>query len=271
MRVIRYQRIADDLRRRVRDGQFTASGMLPSESELSGEYGASRVTVRRALEALRAEGLVESRQGFGWLVAGEPLRQDLSRLATIDGQLAAAGIRSERRIESFGFVPAPPRVRDLLGSRTVLEVRRTALADGRPFARVTVWCPEDLGASLSRDDVERASFLEQLPVRLGGATQTIGADLAGPEDAALLGVPTGSPVLVAERITRNVDGRPVLVSEHVLPGHRCRFTVELPVDDGHLHPAGLRLVDGRTEGDGSEPATRRSSGRRRRAEPSGPA
>jgi GntR family transcriptional regulator len=131
----------------------------------------------------------------------------------------------------------------LLGERTVLEVRRLSLAAGRPFARVTVWCPEELGSSLSRDDVARASFLEQLPVRLGGATQTIGADGAGDGDAELLGVPVGSPVLVAERITRNVEGRPVLVSEHVLPGHRSRFTVELPVDDGRLNPTGLRLVD----------------------------
>ncbi len=243
MRTIRYQTIADDLRKRVADGEFEARGVLPSESELSAAYEASRVTIRRALEALRAEGLVESRQGFGWLVAGEPLRQDLSRLATLEGQLASAGVRSERRIVSFGFVTAPARVRELLNERTVLEVRRTNLADGRPFAVVTVWCPEELGSSLSRDDVARASFLEQLGVGLGGATQTIGADAASESDAALLGVPAGSPVLVAERITRNTDGRPVLVSEHVFPAHRTRFTVELPVDDGLLNPTGMRLVD----------------------------
>ena len=243
MRTIRYQSIADDLRSRVAKGEFASGGVLPSESALSSQYDASRVTIRRALEALRAEGLVESRQGFGWFVAGEPLRQDLSRLATIEGQLASAGLRSERRIVSFGFVNAPDRVRDILSERTVLQVRRVNLADGEPFARVTVWCPEALGASLSRDDVERSSFLEQLDVDLGGATQTIGADSVSGDDATLLGVPVGSPVLVAERITRNAAGRPILVSEHVFPAHRTRFTVELPVDDGLLNPTGLRLVE----------------------------
>ena len=243
MRTIRYQSIADDLRSRVAKGEFASGGVLPSESALSSQYDASRVTIRRALEALRAEGLVESRQGFGWLVAGEPLRQDLSRLATIEGQLASAGLRSERRIVSFGFVNAPDRVRDILSERTVLQVRRVNLADGEPFARVTVWCPEVLGASLSRDDVERSSFLEQLDVDLGGATQTIGADSVSGDDATLLGVPVGSPVLVAERITRNAAGRPILVSEHVFPAHRTRFTVELPADDGLLNPTGLRLVE----------------------------
>ena len=50
-------------------------------------------------------------------------------------------------------------------------------------------------------------------------------------------------MLVAERITRNAAGRPVLVSEHVFPAHRTRFAVELPVDDGLLNPTGLRLVE----------------------------
>lgn len=217
--------------------------VLPSESELSDNYGASRVTIRRALEVLRSEGLVESRQGFGWLVASEPLRQDLSKLGTLEAQLSAAGITSERRILSFGFVPAPEQVRSVLGCRDVLAVRRLNLADGEPFAIVTVWCPERLGASLSRDDVQRASFLEQLPVELGGATQTIGAELADPGVADLLNVPAGSPVLVAERVTRSDQGRPVLMSEHIFPAHRTRFVVELPVDDGTLLPAGMRLVD----------------------------
>jgi len=243
VRTIRYQLIADELRRRVRSGDFERTGVLPSESELSLQFEASRVTVRRALEVLRLEGLVDSRQGFGWIVSAEPLRQELHRLDTMDERLSAAGVRSERRILSFGFVPAPARVRELLGERSVLEVRRLSLADGVPFARVTVWCPEDLGSALSRDDVERASFLEQLPVRLGGATQMIGAALVGDDDAALLAVPVGSPVLVAERVTRSDDGGPVLVSEHVFPAHRTRFAVELPVDDGSLNPAGLRLVD----------------------------
>ena len=94
------------------------------------------------------------------------------------------------------------------------------------------WAPSCHGPTSS----ERP-FLEQLPVRLGGATQTIGAAAASAEDAELLEVPVGSPVLTAERITRSVDDVPVLVSEHVFPAHRTRFAVELPVDDG-VAPAG---------------------------------
>ena len=137
-RTIRYRDIADQLRGRVERAEFVAGRLLPSEAELSSRYRASRVTIRRALEALRAEGLVSSRQGFGWFVATDPLRQSLARLGTIESQLAESGIASERHILGFAFVPATARDREVLGSTSVLEVRRLNLADGAPYARVTV-------------------------------------------------------------------------------------------------------------------------------------
>lgn len=229
MRGLRYVEIAAELRRRIEeDLEFGAGQLLPSESELAGAYGASRVTVRRALESLREAGLVDSRQGYGWFVVGEPVRQTLGRLQTIEAQLESRGVASERRVLDFGFVKAPVWVRGVLGSETVLRVRRLQVVDGRPFARVTVWVPEELGAGLSRRDVEQSPFYDLLPVRLGGARQTIGAAAALAADAAVLEVPAGSPVLRCERVTRTVESVPVLVSEWIFPAHATEFVVELP-------------------------------------------
>ncbi len=242
-RTVRYREIADDLRRRVEAGTFGTGRVLPSEADLSAAYGASRVTIRRALEVLRDEGLLDARQGFGWFVAGEPLRQRLGRLSTIEDQLSSSGITAERRILEFAFVAASPRVAGVLGTDQVLRVRRLNLADGEPFALVTVWCPATLGDRLSRADVERSPFYELLPVPLGGATQTIGAASASAADAPLLGIPVGSPVLRCERVTTGLDGQPVLLSEHVFPGHRTEFVVDLPQAERSIAPSGLRLVE----------------------------
>ena len=138
MRRIIYREIAADLRKRVADGEFQAGHVLPSEAGLSASYDASRVTVRKALELLRDEGLVDSRQGFGWFVSADPVQQSLDTLGTIEDQLEAIGVVSERRVLGFAFVPSPPRIAGLLAVSDVLEVRRLNLADGRPFARVTV-------------------------------------------------------------------------------------------------------------------------------------
>ncbi len=241
MRTIRYQQIAEVLRGRI--AAVGAGHVLPSESDLSAEFGVSRVTVRRALETLRDEGIVESRQGFGWFVATAPLQQRLSRLDTIEQQLEERGVHPERQILEFAFVPAPPHVREKLGCQQVLRVKRRNLADGAPFAVVTVWCPAELGQHLSRRDVERRPFYELLGVQLRGATQTIGAAAASDDDARLLEVPVGSPVLRCERLTTTVAGEPVLMSEHIFPAHRTEFVVELPRAEPSIVPSGLRLVE----------------------------
>jgi GntR family transcriptional regulator len=240
---VRYREIADDLTARLAAGELAAGRLLPSETELAATYAVSRVTVRRALEHLRAEGLVDSRQGFGWFVAADPLRQSLGRLATIESQLAESGVTPDRQVLDFAFVAPPPAVAAVLGEGTVLQVRRVNLADGEPFARVTVWCPEALGADLSRVEVERSPFYELLPVALGGATQTIAAAAAGDDDAAVLAVPPGSPVLRCWRVTTSAVGDPVLVSEHVFPAHRTEFVVDLPTTGPSMAPTGMRLLD----------------------------
>lgn len=243
VRQTRYHQIADELRTRVEGGEYGTGRLLPSEAELSTRFCASRVTVRRALEVLRDEGLVDSRQGFGWFVAADPVRQSLGRLGTIESQLAAEGVTSARKVLDFRFIKAPARVRQLLGVDTVLRVRRLNLADGEPFALVTVWCPEQYGAELSRADVERSPFYELIGVPLGGAVQTIGATAASSSEADLLGVPEDSPLLRCERVTQSVDEEPVLVSEHVFPSHLTEFVVDLPQVEASIAPSGLRLVD----------------------------
>lgn len=231
MREIRYRTIAEDIRRQVTAGELARGAVLPSEADLAGSYAVSRVTVRKALDVLRDEGLVDSRQGFGWFVASATVRQTLGTLATIESQLAAQGRTPARRVLSF----------QLVGD--TLEVVRLNLADGQPFAVVTVWCPADLGGALSRDDVESTTFYELLPVEFGHATQTIGAAVATELDAERLNVPEGSALLVAQRTTHDVDGKPVLRSEHRFPAHLTEFSVEMSSPETGIAPAGLRLVE----------------------------
>jgi GntR family transcriptional regulator len=243
VRTIRYHHIAEELRGRILSGTYAAGRLLPSESELSSEFGVSRVTVRKALEILRDDALVDSRQGFGWFVAGDTVRQPLARLATIEDQMRASGAIPQRRVLDFAFEKAPKKVAQALGTSQVLRVRRVTLADGEPFAIVTVWCPAELAENVSRADVERSPFYELLDVPLSGATQTIGADAATPEEAEVLKVPAGSPVLRCVRTTSSTDERVVLVSHHVFPAHRTEFVVDLPFVDQSIAPSGLRLVD----------------------------
>lgn len=239
-RSFRYQEIAEAIRADVSKGVFADGQLLPSESELSTTHDASRVTIRKALEQLRVEGLVGSRQGFGWFVGSDPVRQSLDSLETVEDQLVAAGRSSERQVLRFRFVRASEEVAALLGDE-VLEVVRLNLADDEPFAHITVWCQASLGTDLSRSDVEDSSFVDLLFDRLGPATQVISAVAAEADIAKALAVDVGSPLLRVRRVTTDTAGGNALVSEHLYPAHRTEFEVTLSSPAGE--PAGLRLVE----------------------------
>jgi GntR family transcriptional regulator len=244
VRKVIYLEIAESLRRKIDSGEYSDGNVLPSEATLGKTHGASRVTIRKALEVLRSEGLVESRQGFGWMVATEPFPQSLDELESIERQLSNSGRKPEREILDFKFVDAPPHVGPVLGER-VLEVARVNLADGQPFGIVVVWCREDLGIDLSRSQVTRSSFYDVLPVVATRATQTIGAELMSDEDAERLHVPAASAALVVRRTTFAGDDQAILMSEHRFPGHLTEFVAELSraqAEDANGAP-GLRLVE----------------------------
>ncbi len=125
----------------------------------------------------------------------------------------------------------------------MLRVRRLNLADGEPFALVTVWCPEEYGAELCRADVGAVAVLRaaRRAARRGRPDDRRGGGVVG--RGRLLQVPVGSPVLRCERVTRSLDGEPVLLSEHVFPAHLTVFVVDLPHVEASIAPTGLRLVE----------------------------
>jgi GntR family transcriptional regulator len=228
---MRYEEVADALRERIVAG---ATGALESEAELGREHGVSRVTVRRALERLRDEGLVTARQGIGWFVAVDPVRQSLGRVTTVEAALEAAGAVASRRVLEFSFETASSEVAKTLGlpaDGEVLRVARLNLADGEPFALVTVWVAATLGAALSRADVERSTFYDLLPlqgVEPGRVMQTITAVAADRTTADRLDVPVGSPLLACRRVTYDRNGDAVIVAEHRYAAHLTALEVEFP-------------------------------------------
>ena len=228
---MRYLDVADDLRTDIASGRV---GPLPSEADIGEAHGVSRVTVRRALELLRDEGLITSRRGAGWFVATDPVRQPLGRVTTIESALEAAGAKPERRVLEFGFEPAPPEVAKTLGvaaDTEVLRVLRLNLANGEPFALVTVWLPMAVGAHVSRADVERATFYDLLPlhgVDAGRVVQTITATASEAVEARRLGGNAGDPLLACRRVTYDRSGDAVMVSEHRYPAQSTALVVEFP-------------------------------------------
>ena len=238
VRRVIYRDIAATLKDGIETGTYATGELLPSEAALCAQFEASRVTIRKALELLRDDGLVDSRQGFGWFVAGETLTQSLDSLVPIAHHLEETGRRVRREVTDFGFIAAPPQASDL--GRRVLQVGRLNLVDELPFSRIMIWCREDLAADFSRAQVTDTSFLTLLGELPQRAVQTIGAHAVPAAEAELLAVPEGSPALLVRRTTFDVGNTALLLSEHWYPGHLTEFVAEL--NTGGAPENALRLV-----------------------------
>jgi len=190
--------------------------------------------VRRALLELKREGILDSRQGFGWYAAAPPLRQSLRDLTTIERQILASGRTPSREILSLSRVRTPDRLADVLPTDTALEIVRVDRVDDQPFAVATVWLRADLAKGITRRSLRRRPLSDQLAVTLGGATQSMSAVAASRRDAELLHVPKGAPLLRCERTTNDTAGIPVLRSEALYNPLLTEFVTELPpaLDDG---------------------------------------
>ena len=222
-----YRQIADDLRRKVRSGEYAPGHQLPSERELVDTYRASRVTVRQAIAVLRTEGLVEAQHGRGLFVRNHPRIQRFSqgRLSRSEREKGAGTFITDARSTPFAqrvevdlrVENADERTADLLGvsvGESVFVRERRMFADDVPVQLATSRLPRTLteGTRIEEQDTGPGGIyarLEDNGHHLGGFVEHVTARMPTPEEAVALQLGTGSPVIEAVRIARDGNGRAV--------------------------------------------------------------
>ncbi len=163
-----WQQVQADLRARLAAGEFTDA--FPGEHALTAHYGVSRHTVREALRALRADGLVTAARGQAPRL-GQPARwsQRMGTLASLFASVEDGGgeqVSHVRRLE----VQADGTVAARLGleeSTPLLHLERLRLADCEPLALDRAWLPADLAAPLLDVDFTHTSLYAELAAHCG--------------------------------------------------------------------------------------------------------
>lgn len=214
-RVAPVRRIRDVLRTRILAGEY-GTRPLPSETELAGEFRASRNVVRDVLALLRVEGLVDRIPGVGTFVVSGKAVQGLDRLRGLAESFETGCDRVVNQVLLADTVPATPTVAErlLLDAGTeVIALERVRLLDGQPLSLDASYLPADIGRPLLEMDLTRHDvfgLLEgELGLPLGAAALSIEAIAADRTVAGLLRVPDGFPLLFLERLTYTDAGRPI--------------------------------------------------------------
>jgi GntR family transcriptional regulator len=221
----------------IDSGKLAPGDSLPAEREMAARTGLSRVTVRRAVQALVDAGKLIQRRGSGTYVAPrvERLEQALSLLTSFTEDMARRGkaVRSDWRARGL-HAPAPEEVMALglgAGDR-VARLERVRLADGVPLAIERA----ALSASILPDPmaVEGSLYaaLEARGLRPVRAVQRIAAASPDPREAGLLGVSPGLACLRIERISYLPSGQVVEFTRALYRGDAYDFAVELTLTPG---------------------------------------
>ncbi len=235
--VPRYYQLMEFIRERIRNGEWAPGTAIPSERELCERHGVSRMTARQSISLLVDEGLLYREQGKGTFVGRPKFPQQLLSLTGFTEEMRVRKQRPGARVLEARMWNADEDTAERLRIKTgqpVYRLRRLRLADTDPLAIENtcvcfIGCERLLDYDLEHDSLYRI-LTEHFDMPPVGAEQEIEADLASDEDARLLGVDPGSPVLRTRRITTTRRGRPIEFASSIYRGDKYRFYTRLARD-----------------------------------------
>lgn len=211
-----YHQIYLILHDKIIDGVYPHGGVLPGETELMEMFDVSRITAKRALNELAAEGLVTRERGRGTTVIFKPSEPAIR--ARVDGfleHLVIMGRKTAVKVLDFGYVDATDDVSWALQipiGRAVQRCVRVRSLDGKPFSYLVTYVPEEIGRTYTREDLAKHSLLsliERCKIKFGEAEQSIGAALADTQAGPALEAKVGSALMRISRVVRDQSDKPV--------------------------------------------------------------
>lgn len=219
---------------RIDSGEWAPEGQVPSERELCERFRVSRITVRHTLHQLVTEGRLVRIHGRGTYVASSPLKKQILPLTGFSEDMLSRGQKPGARVLRFEATTASLAVAQALqlaSGEGIVVLRRLRLANDRPMAIEVVHLPESSVPGILGESLEDRSLygllLHKYGIRPGRALQTWQAVACPPEDAKLLDLRRGSPVLQIQRTTYDQRGRPFEYLESFFRGDKYVWYAEL--------------------------------------------
>lgn len=231
-----WQQVVEMIQRNVEEGRWPVGHRIPSERELCQQHGVSRTTVRIAIAEAVNRGLLHRVHGKGTFVARPKIHQPLVQVTPFAAALRAQGLVPRTRLLEVMTQPADPATAHMLGMPTgheVMRFRLLGLGSGEPMAAYQSTVPASLGEAVLEQleadvDADRFRLVVDVLAETFGwshltAEQTFEAAGASPEEARLLALPRGAPVLVVSSLVRNPGGRAVEFARAVYRADQYRF------------------------------------------------
>jgi GntR family transcriptional regulator len=227
-----YVQVREKLRNEY--SQLEPNTAIPTELELMRRFGVSRITLRKAVDDLVVDGLLERHQGKGTFTSVPKLTHELNAITSWTEQLRALGYNPRTANRTCSEIAPPRRVAhalNLSGSEKVVMLRRTRLVGDEPLSLMTNYIPSRLVPNIAKEAESAESLYELLERRYqlvpDRATDTVETRAATAEEADTLNVEPWSPILVMTRLSFLKDGSPLELAFAISRGDRYQYRVTL--------------------------------------------
>lgn len=230
-----YQQVMDDIQKDISTGTYSPGDKIPSEAGLSEFYGVSRITVRRAIEELVAEGYLTKRQGKGTFVNPPKLARKIhqtSEVQSFTDTCKESGKMAGATLLKLEVVPARDAEREFLNlaeDARLIHVQRLRTADDVPIMLENNFFPLDGFEFLEHADLTNQSIFSTVEKETGrlpsDSTCSLeivraSADVAGP-----LKVTAGEPLFYEHVEFYDQDGKPLLIGKQYIVGSLFVFNI----------------------------------------------
>jgi len=227
-----YFQVAQHLESAIERGDIRVGERLENEVALAERWGLSRPTMRQAIRHLVDKGLLVRQRGVGTQVVRRRVQRQV-QLTSLYEDLQSSGQQPSTTVLTLARVPADELVAERLGlpaATEVVHLERLRRARGVPLAILRNWLPVEVAGTISAAELEKNGLYASLRARgstVHSAQQRIGARAASAEEARLLDVRRGAPLLTMERIASDDRARPIEWGSHVYDARAYSFTTTL--------------------------------------------
>jgi GntR family transcriptional regulator len=228
-----YFQLQEILRREILDGKYNPGDLILTEKELEEKYKVSRITVRNAINGLVFEDLLIKKQGRGTQVAF-PRMQDEgnSKLQSFTEKMEEQGLKISTEVLNVLRIPVTERLTEHMDFREGDEIifsKRLRNVDGEPIALFDNYICTGTGVT-EKDDFSSSIFnlLEKkYGIIISGSEKVVEAGIVGNEDAELLNISAGDPVLIIRYTTFDNENKRIEYAEGIYRADRYKYMVRL--------------------------------------------
>lgn len=230
-----YIQLMDLLKEKILQKKWVSGEQIPCEQDLCETYGISRTVVRQALRELELEGVITRRKGKGTFISEPKINEGLiQKLTGFYQDMVERGLNPVTKVLHQNVVRANEQVARFLNIASgteVIDIERLRFINDEPIQLVTTYIPYLVYPPLATVDLTNRSLYEFLE-KEGGIILTRGrryieAVLANANEAALLGIERGAPLLMLDSVSYAENNLPIEYYHALHRGDRSRFEVDL--------------------------------------------